>query len=179
MNEIDCRYKKKTILQASNLTKILLYGFCIVIVLVCLVAVLFWGDLHFIILVTALLIVISGVFVLELIWGMREVRNYNYLIRNGELVTGKIYFAYVFLRAKVGATYHEEESNKSYSYCTMDGGFFNDHRLQYYAKKYPEIKILVDKNDLTKGYILIREYYEEMNKIHGSEPYQRENILLK
>ncbi|MBP3506655.1 MAG: hypothetical protein J6K43_09710 [Lachnospiraceae bacterium] len=170
--------KQKNVLQSPDIKNCLISGYVFLGVTAALIMTILLRKWIYISIVGILWVAVAILLYKDIRSAIKFVKNYNYLLENGKIVKGKIGFAYTFRQTKVSATYFDDKSEMCYNYCTFDSKAFNSHRLKYYAKKYPQIYILVDKDNLSNGYILIREYYKEMNEKHGDEPYKLENLKL-
>ena len=173
--------KKKNIFQTSN-RLFIIYMFFINCMLIGGLIVLYIrdrDDIYKLFLVGILLMIVGGAFIIAVILAIKDVRNYNYLLKFGKIVKGKIVSSGIPFSngIKVKASYFDCETEKQYIYISGSPKAMNPNKMRYFVRTYPEIYLLIDEKNKKKGVVLIDEYYMEMLEKHGDEPYQSKNLF--
>lgn len=117
------------------------------------------------------LIIIGGLFLLNLILCIREITGYNYLIDNGIIITGKMLSAGTHLRGtKIKASYIDERTKQQYKCITTTTFSMDPIRLQQFIENYPdEVRIMVDPKNYRRAAILVHDYCTRMLSEHEKD----------
>lgn len=174
-------FKKKSIFQTSN-RLFIIHAFLINCILVGVLIVLYIrdkNDIYGFFLFGMVLAIMGVAFIIALILAIKDARNYNYLLKDGKMVKGRIISSGIpsIAGVKVKASYFDNETEKEYIYVSGTPKLMEPNRMRYYVRTYPEIDILIDENNKKNGVILIDKYYIEMQNEHGDEPYQLNNMF--
>lgn len=117
------------------------------------------------------LIIIGGLFLLNLYLCINEITKYNYLIDNGIVIPGKMLSAGTHLRGtKLKASYINEKTKQHFTCITTTTFSMDPIRLQQFIENYPnEVRVMVDPQDYNKAAILVHDYCEKMMLEHEKE----------
>lgn len=110
------------------------------------------------------LLIVGGIFLLNLFLCIKEITNYNHLIDNGIVIPGKMLSAGTHLRGtKLKASYINERTKQHFT-CTTTTTFSTDPiKLQQFIENYPnEVRIMVDPQNYNKAAILVHDYCDKM-----------------
>lgn len=96
---------------------------------------------------------------------------YKALVKHGVLLTGKVIDIATSRGAgevKMEAAYFDEQTGRNYLYKKDDWTigrslyFINENEKQNFLLRHPNVYILVEKDNMQKGEILIREYLDDL-----------------
>lgn len=165
-------FSHKKIWNASNLVLLLFFLVFALLILVVLIHSIHIGDSVGNLTIDIVYeLILWGGFFMSLIFAVREIWKYNYLVDNGLIVTGKVVSAgsRIFNTTMV-AVYFDEKTQRQYKYVTGTQFSMDAVRLQQYIESYPEgVKIMIDPRNYKRGVILIEEYCDRMAEEHKAE----------
>lgn len=105
-----------------------------------------------------------GGFLLSLIFAIREMWLYNYLVDNGLVVTGRVISAGTrIFNTTMVAVYFDKKTGRQYKYVTGTQFSMDAVKLQHFIENYPDgVLIMIDPENYKRGVILIEEYCDRM-----------------